>query len=94
MNNEILMSFTIILSFIGIVISLASLIFSIIYLIKIIKLENLTKVLEKIKLILIKNCVCYNNNEMIPGDKVINEIMNKYHCDEYQAILLYYEGDH
>ena len=93
MNSEILTSFTIILSFIGIVISLASLIFSVVYLIKVIKLEKYTKILDKIKLILIKSCVGFGGNgEMILGDKIINAIMNKYHCDEYQAILLYYEG--
>lgn len=87
-------AFTIILSFIGISISFASFIFSIIYLIRIFLLE---KKLEPIKQAIIANCVVYNLNPnekgiMTDGNTVIDKIKRKYHCNDWEAISIFYKN--
>ena len=90
--------FTIILSFAGIAISVASLVFSIIYFIKITKLEKTQEELlrikdisETIKKALIAQCCLFNfdGSGNFSGEKVIKEICNKYHCDEWTAISIF-----
>jgi len=90
--------FTIILSFVGIIISVASLIFAIIYLIKITKLEKAQEELVKIKDIsetikraLISQCCLFslNGSGNLSGEEVIKEICDKYHCDEWTAISIF-----
>lgn len=97
--ENITLSFTIILSFVGIVISVASLVFSIIYFIKIIKLEKAQEELLKIKDIsetikkaLISQCCLFGsgmNAGYSSGEEVIKEICEKYHCDEWTAISIF-----
>ena len=87
-------AFSIILSFIGISISFASLIFAIVYLIRIFLLE---KKLEPIKQAIIANCVLYNLNSngeeiMTDGNTVINNIKRKYRCDDWKAISIFYQN--
>lgn len=86
-------AFSIILSFIGISISFASLIFAIVYLIRIFLLE---KKLEPIKQAIIANCTLYNLNSdgkeiMTDGNTVINNIKRKHHCDDWEAISIFYQ---
>ena len=86
-------AFSIILSFIGISISFASLIFAIVYLVRIFLLE---KKLEPIKQAIIANCVLYNPNPnaketIIDGNTVINNIKRKCHCDDWEAISIFYQ---
>ena len=86
-------AFSIILSFIGISISFASMIFAIVYLIRIFLLE---KKLEPIKQAIIAHCVLYNLNSdgkenMTDGNTVINNIKRKYHCDDWEAISIFYQ---
>ena len=86
-------AFSIILSFISISISFASLIFAIVYLIRIFLLE---KKLEPIKQAIIANCTLYNLNSdgneiMTDGNTVINNIKRKYHCDDWEAISIFYQ---
>lgn len=89
------LSFTIILSFVGIIISIASLVFAIIYFVKITKLEKAQEELLKIKDIsetikraLIAQC-CLFGPDRITGEEVIKEICEKYHCDEWTAISIF-----
>lgn len=98
MNGDVILSFTIILSFIGIVISVSALIFSIIYLIKVSKISKVQKdikdtlhTIEEIKTILIAQCVLYSDSGVIKGDEAIKLLCNKYKCDEITAIKLYYK---
>ena len=102
MSDTLIVAFTIILSFVGIVISITALIFSIIYLIKAFKLEkcqskieNDLKIIETIKNILINKCVGFpiDDSSMIAGKDVIKSIMDQYGCDEWSAILIYQEGN-
>ncbi len=94
MNN--ITAYTIILSFIGIIISVASLIFAIIYFIKITKLQNIQEtlikkadLLDNIKCAIIPSCVLYpEKGKMIPGEVVIKTICNYFKCDEWKAISL------
>lgn len=98
MENTIL-SFTIILSFVGIAVSVTALIFSIIYFIKITKLEKAQEELLKIKDIsetikkaLISQCCLFDlggNVGHSSGEEVIKEICEKYHCDEWTAISIF-----
>ena len=97
MENATL-SFTIILSFVGIVISIASLVFAIVYLIKITKLEKTQEELLKIKNIsetikraLVSRCVLFGQGgkKMLSGEEVIKEICERYHCDEWVAISIF-----
>ena len=97
MNSDVILSFTIILSFIGIVISICALIFSIIYLIKISKMSKVQKdikdtlhTIEEIKTILIAQCVLYSDSGVIKGEEAIKLLCDKYKCDEIMAIKLYY----
>jgi hypothetical protein len=97
MNSDIILSFTIILSFIGIVISICALIFSIVYLIKVSKLsgtqqdiKDTLQIIEEIKTILIAQCVVYSDTELIKGTDAIKLIQEQYTCDELTAIKIYY----
>lgn len=97
MNSNIILSFTIILSFIGIVISICALIFSIIYLIKVSKIakvqqdiKDMLQVIEEIKTILIAPCVYYSDTKLIKGAEAVKLIQEQYTCDELTAIKIYY----
>ena len=87
-------AYTIVLSFIGIIISVASLIFAIIYFIKITKLQNIqetlikkTDLLDNIKYAIFPLCALYpEKGKMIPGEVVIKTICNYFKCDEWKAI--------
>ena len=99
MNSDIILSFTIILSFIGIVISVCALIFSIIYLIKASKIvraqqdiKDTLQIIEEIKTILIDQCVLYSGTELIKGADAIKLIQEQYMCDEFTAIKIYYNS--
>lgn len=97
--ENITLSFTIILSFVGIAVSVAALIFSIIYFIKITKLEKAQEELLKIKDIsetikrtLISQCCLFSFDGSIglsSGEEVIKEICEKYHCDEWTALSIF-----
>lgn len=96
--EDMTLCFTIILSFVGIAISVAALIFSIIYLIKITKLEKAQEELLKIKDIsetikkaLIAQCCLFDfyGGENTSGEEAIKEICDKYHCDEWTAISIF-----
>lgn len=88
----------IILSSLGIIISFSSLIFAIIYLIKIHKLQKLADnleskmtILDSIKEVLILQCVLFpKNGSAIRGKECIDFIRQKYNCDEMNAIKIYY----
>lgn len=105
--ENITLSFTIILSFVGIVISIASLVFSIIYFIKITKLEKTQEELLKIKDIsdevkntiknhLISQCCLFgiNGGKHLSGKEVIKKICDKYGCDEWTAISIFNSNPH
>lgn len=96
--EDITLSFTIILSFFGIIISIASLVFAIIYFIKITKLEKTQEELvkikdisETIKKVLIAQCFSFGPDESknLTGEEVIKKICKKYNCDEWTAISLF-----
>lgn len=81
------------------VISVASLVFSIVYFIKITKLEKTQEELLKIKNIsetikkaLISQCCLFSfdgNISVSSGEEVIEEICEKYHCDEWTALSIF-----
>ena len=100
--ETIILGFTIILSFTGIVISVASLVFSIIYFIKITKIEKTQEELLKIKDIsekvkdviknhMISQCCLFgiNGGTHLSGEEVIKKICSKYNCDEWTAISIF-----
>lgn len=101
MDSDIILSFTIILSFIGIIISVCALIFSIIYLIKVCKIAKVQQdikdnlqVIEEIKTILTAQCVLYSDTGLIKGTEAIKLIQEQYKCDEFTAIKIYYYSDY
>lgn len=96
MNEQIILAFTIILSFVGIVVSIAGLTISIIYIIKLSylaqKQKEINEAINKIEIIkkaLIYDCCLFDKNGLINGEQVIKEICQKYSCDEWTAISIY-----
>lgn len=99
MENAVL-SFTIILSFIGIGISIASSVFAIVYLVKISKLQSIQSsilkkmgVLDNIKCSLISTCILFENDKSISGKEAVNVVCNYFKCDEWKAISLIKNND-
>jgi hypothetical protein len=83
----ITISIPIVLSALGVIISIVALMLGI----KIIKIEKYLVVLEKHKHILISQMVLCTDNEMIRGYKALEIIKEAYKIkDDYQALELYY----
>lgn len=83
MNLETL---SIVLSAIGIIISVASFIIGAVFTIKLFILDRRYKNVEILKRRAISLCCLYEDNKYIPGEQVIQEIMRKHNCDEWEAI--------
>ena len=99
MENAVL-SFTIILSFIGIGISIASSIFAIVYLVKISKLQSIQssilkkmEALDNIKYSLIPTCRLFGKDKSISGKEAVSVVCNQFKCDEWRAISLIKNND-
>ena len=94
MNETIMLAFTIILSFVGIVISTASLVLALIYLVRIIKLQKDTKNIKIISEILIQQAVLYSDKEMIRGYNALKLVKDSYNInDDLEALKLIYTLD-
>lgn len=104
MNECLSITLSLLLGIVGISVSFAALVFSIIFLVKIFKLEkeqkrlevqqqNLNKISDFLVDISIGQCVLYSDTGIIKGRDAINEIKEKYKLrTDMEAILKYYEG--
>lgn len=97
--ENIILPFTIILSFIGIGVSIASLVFAIVYLVKISKLQSIQssilkkmEILDNIKYSLIPSCIIYGE-KTISGKEAVKAVCNYFKCDEWKAISLIKNND-
>ena len=98
--ENITLAFTIILSFVGIIISIASLIFAVIYFIKIAKLQSIQlsilkkiDLLDNIKSALLPSCTMYSDDINVSGREAVNAVCNYFKCDEWRAISLLINQD-
>lgn len=99
--TDVITSYTITLSFVGIIISIASLIFAIIYLVKLCELQKIQRdlsqritLLDSVKVALIPLCALYRESGgMISGEIVIKTICDHFNCDEWRAIQLFRSND-
>lgn len=89
--------FTLSISILSIIIGISALVFSIIYLIKISTLEKMhndldisKKYIDDIIDILIYKSVAFTDSGCIPGDQVIDGIMNEFKCSKIMALKIWY----
>ena len=91
MSENLALILTIVLGLVGIIFSIGSLVFAIIYFFKVFKMEKEIKNLNIIKEILIMQLTWYSENEKtLSGYEVLNFLKEKYHCDDMTALKIYY----
>ena len=86
------------LGILSIILGFCSLVFSIIYLIKITKLETRQNALDKdrrsvddIVSILIAKSPLFSDSGMISGAEAVRQIKNEYKCNDIQALKIIYD---